>query len=232
MNFNLKKISAVEANKFYSQYEHLGNCGLGVWHFGLLFNEVLLSIVSYGIPCFSSKRGFIGEIASKYGIKIYQLCRGATKTNSFNNIPSQTVSKSLYEIRKQRGDSLVIAYSDTFYNEIGTIYQATNALYLGLTNPKGQSNYWINGKKYSGWIIRKRFGTRDMNLLKKNIFRIKKEPLKPKHRYLFINTNKFLKVKIYNDFIPFIKDYPKRDLLAIGSMKEIFPYNNDNIYKT
>jgi len=50
---------------------------------------------------------------------------------------------------------VVVAYADVLYSEVGTIYQASNAIYTGLTNPKGQANYLINGKLLSGWIVRK-----------------------------------------------------------------------------
>jgi len=218
--FYLKNIPKKEANNFFSKYEHLGNSGLGSWHYGLFENDNLLSVVSYGPTCFSPKRGFLSLIAQKYNMKIIQLCRGGTKQSEHNNLPSQIVSNSLKVIRENHGNSIVIAYSDTKFNEMGTIYQACNAIYLGLTNPGGQANYLINGKIVSGWTVRKKYGTRNLDILKNLFPNIKKIPLSKKHVYIFLMTSAREKNKIQNELGNRICCYPKREKLGVGSMKK------------
>ncbi len=226
----LKKITKEIADEFYSKYEHLGNSGLGVWHYGLYEGDELLSVVSYGTTCFNTNRGALGSIAKNYNTKIIQLTRGGTKFNAPPNIPSQIIKLSLTAVRKTFGNSLIVAYSDVKWNEIGTIYQACNFLYLGVTEPGGQSNYILNGKKLSGWVVRKKYGTRNINILKSMGLDVNKIPLNPKHRYLYINAPSVLKKFITRDLSSLKQDYPKRSHYAVGSMHEIRTKLNLNCY--
>ncbi len=41
------------AAEFMETFEHLGNVGLGVWHWGLEVGGDIVGVVSYGTPCSS-----------------------------------------------------------------------------------------------------------------------------------------------------------------------------------
>jgi hypothetical protein len=69
-------------------------------------------------------------------------------------------------INRDQGNLLILAYADPDFGEVGAVYQAANALYLGQTNPKNQSNYIVEGVWLSGWDVRKKYGTRDFDKLK------------------------------------------------------------------
>lgn len=221
----IKEIKKNEAENFFKQYEHLGNCGLGVWHYGLYDDDALLSVVSFGPTNFNPNRCFLGKISEKYSVKIIQLTRGGTKFDADTNIPSFIIKRAMNEIKCKFGDCIIVAYSDTKWNEVGTIYQASNFLYCGLTEPKGQSNYMINGKKYSGWTVRKIFGTRDMKKLLETNKTVERIPLTKKHMYLYVKAPKMKKrlimkaLKQKYDFENL--KYPNRIDLEVGSMNEI-----------
>ena len=142
-SLRLQRINYSEADKFFERYEHLGNCGLGVWHWGAYLGEQLVAVVSFGTTCFATNRGLLGSIAASFGLKIYQICRGGTVNGAPFNTPSRVVSGALNHLRRERGDCLVVAYADRAYHEVGTIYQACNAFYTGQTDPKDQANYVI-----------------------------------------------------------------------------------------
>ena len=220
----LKEISKTVAESFFRQYEHLGNCGLGVWHYGLFENEELLSVVSYGPTSFNPNRSFLGVIGKKYSLRIIQLARGGTRYDAKNNIPTSIIKISMREIRKRFGDCIIVAYSDTKWNEVGTVYQASNFLYCGLTNPKGQSNYKINGKKCSGWVVRKRFGTRDIERLRANGIDVEKIPLNQKHMYVYVKAGKLKKRLVIKELDKKYScnnnRFPNRTDLNVGSMAE------------
>lgn len=217
----LKRISKEIAFSFYMKYEHLGNCGLGVWHYGLYDSEMLLSVVSFGTVNFNPQRSKVSRTANQFNLRIIQLTRGGTRFDAPKSTPSKTIALALKEIKKDIGPVLIIAYSDTGWNEIGTIYQASNFMYLGMTNPKGQANYYIDGKFMSGWSVRKRFGTRDLKILQNVVGSVSRIQLTPKHMYLFVNANRRLKKKVISDIQPICQAYPKRKELNIESMLSI-----------
>jgi hypothetical protein len=218
MGLELRRINKKTAQNFYFSFEHLGNCGLGVWHWGGFHNGQLVSSVSFGTTCFGGDKGLLCEVSREFDMKIYQLCRGGTIPNAPKNCASQTISRALKELRSLRGDCLIVAFADKDFNEIGTIYQACNGLYTGLTNPKGQSKYKILHKTFSGWEISKKYGTRSLKKLKminKNIVRIQ---LTKKFRYVFVETSYRKKKKILHLLENISQSYPKRSAENIPQM--------------
>ena len=113
---------------------------------------------------------------------------------------------------------MVVAYADVLYSEVGTIYQASNAIYTGLTNPKGQANYLINGKLLSGWIVRKKYGTRSQLKLKAIDPNVAVFPLQPKFRYILLAGSPRFRRHVRKLLELHRKPYPKRMNLGIAPM--------------
>lgn len=214
----LHKLSRDEASAFVERYEHLGNVGLGVWHWALRINGTLSSVVSFGVPCFALSRGFMGDIANSCGARVLQLCRGATAFGAPPNSPSKIISLALGQVAEDFGPSIIVAYADIRFSEVGTIYQACNAIYTGLTNPKGQANYLIDRKLVSGWVIRKRYGTRCRARLKRLHSGVVVLPLFPKLRYILLAGSPRFRRHARRLLEPYRKPYPKRWNLGIAPM--------------
>lgn len=178
-----------------------------------------MGAVSFGTTCFSHSRGLVARVASTFGLAVYQICRGGTVCGAPFNTPSQVLSGAMRELRRERGDCLIVAYSDRNFNEVGTIYQACNGLYTGQTKPKNQSNYVIDGRTVSAWLVRRRYGTRAMEKLRKIDPRIIKAPLTPKYRYVFVQASRRTKAKVLSAFRPHILPYPNRISENIGPMR-------------
>ena len=131
----IERIDFRTAETFFKSYEHLGNCGLGVWHWGATENNRLVGVVSFGTTSFAQSRGLLSIVAKEFGLGIYQICRGGTIHTAPLNTPSRILSCAMRELRRERGDCLIVAYSDRRYKEVGTIYQACNGVYTGETEP-------------------------------------------------------------------------------------------------
>lgn len=213
-----RRIPFREAAKFYSLYEHLGNPGLGVYHWAAFYDGKIVAAVSFGTAGFSSSRSMLGKIASAHGLRIFQLTRGGTLPSAPRGVPSWTVSQGLRAIRKLKGECLIAAYSDPTVGEIGTIYQACNFFYLGMTNPKNQSVYVIHGKKMSAWVVRRTYGTRCLQALREIDPRVKKIPLKPKYRYVIPSACRQLKRRVSEALQPYIQAYPKRNIEGVAQL--------------
>jgi hypothetical protein len=217
-NASIVELNSKMANSFVARYEHLGNLGLGVWHWGLLIDGILASVLSFGVPCFAVSRSFLGEISNKCEARVLQLCRGATPPWAPRNTPSRTICLAMRAISKKFGPTLVIAYADPHLHEIGTIYQASNAIYIGKTNPKGQANYIINGEILSGWIVRKRYGTRCRVKLRKIDPYMKVLPLRKKLRYVLLSGSCKFRKEARMLLEPYKVPYPRRIELGLPAM--------------
>src|SRR5271155_825125 len=115
-----QKITLKSANAFFQNYEHLGNCGLGVWHWAAVEGAQLIGVVSFGTTCFAPSRGVIPDIANQFSLPVYQLCRGGTIPTATTNTPSKILSGVMRAFRSDRGDCVIVAYSDRVFNEVGT----------------------------------------------------------------------------------------------------------------
>lgn len=206
------KVPKYVADNFMQEFEHLGNVGLGVWHWGLELNKSLASVVSYGTTCFSPKRGWLGHISREAGCGIIQLCRGGSAPWSPRGTASRLICLANREMYRLRGPLMIVAYANQDLYEIGTIYQACNAIYTGQTDPKGQANYIINGRMLTGWQARKLYGTRNRDRLSQVDKNMRVLPLSKKHRYIMLAGSRSKK-RLLNKLIkPFALPYPKRKI--------------------
>ena len=203
-------ISRAQAEDFLARFEILGNVGLGVWHWGLLFEHRLLSVITFGTTCFGGRRGWIARVGNAFDMRVLQLCRGGTLPGTRKGVPSRAISLACHAMRELYGPFIAVAYADETLGEIGTIYQASGALYTGVTRPKGQANYIIEGKQRSAWQVRRMYGTRDRKRLREIDPSVEVLLLKPKHRYLLIGAGKPQRERILSAIAGCIRPYPKR----------------------
>lgn len=217
-NTRLVSVSRFLAEEFMQKHEHLRNVGLGVWHWGLDLEGRLAGVVSYGTPCFSNKRGWLNDVARDVNCGIIQLCRGGSAHWSPKATASHLICLANKAMYRLRGPILVVAYADPTLCEIGTIYQACNAIYTGLTEPKGQANYMIHGRKLSGWQVRKLYGTRSRAKLLEIDPNYEVLPLNRKHRYIMLAAPRQTKSYLRKLLIHISLPYPKRDKEGVGNM--------------
>lgn len=215
----LEQVSREVAMDFMGRYEHLGDVGLGVWHYGLKLDGELISVVSFGTTCFSMRRGWLPEVARQTDCKIVQLCRGGSIPYAPTGTASRAVCLALHEIYKSKGSHIIVAYADPLVGEVGTIYQACNAVYTGMTSPKGQANYIIHGRKVSGWNVRKLYGTRSTQRLKEIDHALTVIPLHKKHRYILLACSRKTKSVLNGLLSPYNLPYPHRTTSSANRLK-------------
>lgn len=214
----LARVSRKAAQHFMEQHEHLGDLGLGVWHWGLSFDGELVGVVSYGTTCFSVTRSWIGQVAREAKCGVVQLCRGGTAAWVPRGTASYLIARANKAMAGIRGPLLVVAYASPESGEVGTVYQAANATYTGMTNPKGQANYLIDGRPMSGWKVRKLYGTRDRGKLARVVGDLRVVPLQKKYRYIMVVGPGGATRRARRLLTPYSRPYPKRDGTGIPSM--------------
>ena len=98
--------------------------------FGLFEGEELVGVCTFGSPPSTTlKRGLVGS-GFPYGfIELNRLCLLHNRKNE----ASMLVARSLALLPKPL---LVISFADTSRAHVGTVYQATNAIYLGLSSKR------------------------------------------------------------------------------------------------
>lgn len=157
-----------------------------------------------GVIVYSS--GASPQIGKPYGLfqgEVLELVRVAL--NGRQKATSEAVSASLRMVRKDaRNVRMIVSYADTEQGHLGTIYQATNWKYVGVS--KGHAYYVVNGKRLHSKTVTAKGWRQSEKWLRQNVDSSAKVVRGgDKHKYLFF-FDRSLQKRISDMFLP----YPKR----------------------
>lgn len=192
-----------EAAKYACENWHYSRCipksklvKVGAWEDGKFIGVV---IFSYGAT---------PNLMSPYGLQMHEGCELTRVALTKHITPvSRILSIALRFLKKSNpGLRLVVSYADLDQSHHGGIYQATNWMYVGVSNQGGRSAFIIKGKKIHPRVIGLKGGTQSIEWVRKNLDPNATEfRTTGKHKYLFP-----LDEKIRAKLVPLRKPYPKR----------------------
>lgn len=173
--------------------------------YGLYRDGDLVGVITYGTP-FSSplRNGVCGKENAQYVLELNRLCL----KDNLKNEASILIGKSLKLLPKP---TVIISFADSSQGHVGTVYQATNFIYTGLSAKR--TDWKIKGKEHlhSQTIADEFRGQKDrVKLMREKYgddFYLAERPRK--HRYIFINGDKRFKKMILKALKYPIEDYPK-----------------------
>jgi hypothetical protein len=200
------------AKQIIYKYEWLGTMAPTSYHFGIFFGDYCA-----GVTCVGGSNCVGGtNVHSPFAIdrkELLILARGANVHWSPNGANSKLVAWTCKLLSKKNLGKILIAYSDTDAGEIGTIYQASNWIYIGRGSSTKQ---WVSpiGRVHDAKHpsnLRKRQGDKYprstyVKLLKEQGWY--EQSTNPKHRYVFVLDKKD---KALSKIVASMKQpYPKR----------------------
>ena len=178
------------------------------YSFGLFLDGVLVGIVCYGTPPSATLRiGICGKENSSSVLELNRLC---LKFN-LKNEASFLLSKSLKLLPKNK---IIISFADMSKGHVGTVYQAANFMYVGLSTKR--TDWKVRGKEHlHGQTVADEFrGQKNRSLCMRekygNDFYL--EPRPRKHRYIFIIGNNNFKNYVKEKLKYEVQKYPKNNL--------------------
>lgn len=168
--------------------------------FGLFLNEELKGVVCYGTPSSAPLRK--GIAGPEHACNVVEL----TRLWVCDNVPRNGESYLIGRTVGRAGKEIVVSFAEIQQGHVGTVYQATNWIYTGLSAKR--TNWTIDGiekhcqtlaDKYTATEIRAEFGDR---------FSLRDRPRK--HRYIFINAKGRRRQEIFSSLRYAIEPYPKK----------------------
>jgi hypothetical protein len=213
-NAVVRQISYDEAKNLILGNEWLGNMGITECAFGLFFGRHLA-----GTVCFGRTAGASSICGPDHEGKVVTLCRGACVHWAHHHSASFLISAACREMTK-KGYNVFVAYSDPGAGEVGTVYQANNFLYCGMTRPKKRFRT-PDGKIYDGRKIQCLTRDRTGGDLRYKRTRADQKRLlieqgcefldgTPKHRYVGIYGDRRMKRMLRLALKWEVSTYPKR----------------------
>jgi len=213
-------VTMKDAKEFSSRYHYTGHEGAALWRWGLWDGATLHGVVSYNIPTRPVCESVFG---SEHVDKVLHMNRLVCADRSPRNSESRLIGGSLRALRNAKrwnetdkrwltedewSPWAVLTYAANDAGHIGTVYQATNALYTGhssiedyFTDNDGFIRNRRNLYEVSDRTIDERAAERGWTRHKGTF----------KHRYLYILGNKTQRRQRRHLLRYSVKPYPKVD---------------------
>ena len=160
-------------------------------------------VICYGI-------GATPNISKPFGLlqgEVIELVRVAL--NGKQEWTSECVSASLRQIHKDHPQiKMIVSYADADQNHYGTIYQATNWIYLGRQNENTRGGFCINGKFVHPKSVHSRGWKQSIDWLREHIDPDAEEvQTKGKNKYIYCFDK-----KLRRKYAKTGKPYPKKEV--------------------
>ena len=178
-DLTVSRVSASDVVEFTKRYHYAGEASANAcsWRYGLWHGAMLYGVVSYNLPTRSVCESVFGP---EHHDKVWHMNRLVCADTAPPMSESRLIGQSLRQIHREHGVWAVVTYADTNAGHIGTVYQATNALYTGLSVIKyfyvdedgNHRSRYQDGNTVTAELAAKRNWVRREG--------------KPKHRYVYI----------------------------------------------
>lgn len=128
--YDIKPISNHTAKQIVIQYHYLKRTCPATESFGLYLKTTneLVGVIIYGNSASTTLRK--GVCGIEYQHDVYELTRLWLKDNLIKNTASYFISATVNQVKKP----IIITYADPSQGHLGTIYQACNWIYTGLSS--------------------------------------------------------------------------------------------------
>lgn len=170
--------------------------------FGLYKEDILVGVVTYGIP--ASPSLCMGICGKEYSEKVLELNRVCLLDN-FKNEASYLVANSIKLLPKP---TIVVSYADIAKGHVGYVYQATNFIYTGLS--ANRIDWAIKGMEHKhAKTISDGMNVKKMKEKYGDDFYYAERSRK--HRYIFFHGSKTDKKVMLSKLKYPVEAYPKGD---------------------
>jgi len=190
---------------------------IGVWEDGQFVGAVLFNVSANN------------NIGKPYGLKMTEVCELVrVALSDHKSQVSQVVTRAMKMLKQQSpGLRLVVSFADPEHSHVGSIYQAMNWLYAGMTMPADE---WIvNGKRWHGRAFR---ASKPAHLTTAQAAKALDPTSKrimgsSKHRYLYPLDRAMRK-----QIAPLAKPYPKRETCGPSVEGDTLPQAEGGVRST
>jgi len=166
--------------------------------FGLFNGPDIVGVVCYGTPSSSPLRE--GICGKEHASNVIELTRLWVDESVGKNGESYLIGNTLRLVDKE----IIVSYADTAQGHVGTVYQATNWIYTGLSAKRTNWNVGIEGHSQT---IADKYNSKQLKEILGDKFTLTERSRK--HRYVFFNCDRRRKKQLLKALKYKIEPYPK-----------------------
>lgn len=204
MEYTVRRIAGKVGREFIRANHYTRTCHNGPMCWGLFDGDQMIGVIAFATP--SSEMVRASVFGTQYKDSVTELHRLFVQDGTPKNTESWFIARGLAGLLEYRPAIRgVISFADATEGHVGTVYQATNALYCGTT---GRHRFYRDAE---GRLRHPRQNGENITLEKARLRGWVPEMREAKHRYVFLIgrnrserrwASRNLKLRTY--------DYPKR----------------------
>ena len=203
-SLNIRPIPFVAAKQLLLKHHYLhslpGGTKLGL---GVFLNESLLGVITFGAgPALTYS--LVKDAAPEDCLVLSRLWLSDLLPK---NSESHVIAIALRHLKKYTRIRFVVSYADPSAGHVGTIYQASNWLYIGQSEAMPLFDIG-DGKARHSRSLSHAFGSHSVKYLKSQGINVKLVDQAAKHRYIYFLDPKW-RTKLNTKVLP----YPKKGIL-------------------
>jgi hypothetical protein len=202
-NYRVSKIPSTIGKQFVKEHHYSHGIHNGPMCYGLFDGDTLIGVCAFANPC--SENVCSSVFGPEHKRKVTELHRLVILDGTPSNTESWFISRVLKLLKSDRPDLwAVLSFADATEGHLGTIYQATNALYTGTS---GKATFYLDAE---GRLRHPR--QNGVNISKERAECLGWKPVKRegKHRYLYLLAdNKYHKKTLLQSLKQTPLGYPK-----------------------
>lgn len=207
--WTVRTIDKITADGWLAKYHYLGGANDSSVNYGL-FSPDLIAVVSIGEPANAS------GVAKRYGLEAWPGNKEITRVAVHPESPPNSASRAVAGVCKLCASAWtwLFSYADIGRGHHGGIYQALNAVYVGIS--PGSAGYLLDGVLTHPRSVVAKFGTRRWpqaaQIAAKRGHRLEKIAAAnaDKHTYIVPIGPRATRAAIRRALRPHAKPYPKR----------------------
>lgn len=168
--------------------------------FALYAAGQIFGVICYGTPSSAPLRaGICGKDESS---NVIELTRLWVDDQAPRNSESRLIGNTVRKVDKE----IIVSFADPTAGHVGTVYQATNWLYTGLSARR--TDWHIDGVDKHGQTIADKYTAAEARELFGDRFSLRPRP--QKHRYVYFNADRRRRRELMSKLRYPVMPYPKR----------------------
>lgn len=207
MDYEVRQVSSQEAMRMVVENHYLHRRASAMYCYGLFDGEEMIGCVVYGKPASNALcKGVCGPEEAE---KVIELTRLWIQDGTPKNTESYLIGRSLRLLPKDR--DIIVSYAEIQAGHVGTVYQATNWIYTGMSDRHVEWRLDGQNGNHSRHLFDQHGGVNGA----KEYYgaRLQRHERPRKHRYIFFNTSsKKRRKELANKLRYEVQPYPKMEM--------------------
>lgn len=196
---NIYRVEYGVISHLFNAYHYLHKMGPCSFAFALYDGNRIIGGITYGTPSSAPLRaGICGKEESG---NVIELTRLWTIDAPPKNAASYLIGNTIKLVDKE----IIVSFADTKAGHVGTVYQATNWIYTGLSAKR--TDWTVDGLDVHGQTLADKYTAKEIRDKYGDRFKLKERSRK--HRYLYFNCDRRRKRELFSKLKYPICGYPK-----------------------